>query len=213
MDVVQSQWMEYCTHCLQCRNCFGCCGLKGKDYCIFNKPYLKEEYEPLRKQIIEHMKKTGEYGKFFPGTFAANTYDESLAGFHWPLSDEHAKQYGFRISQRKWERESQYCDVLEIPDSTSEVDEELLTKVFCDEAAYLPFQIQKADIALADTLKVPLPHSYYSRRMQENFRMIPFSGALRTITCPRCQKETETSWPTAFDGRILCEECYFKEVY
>jgi len=213
MDIVQSQWMDYCTHCFQCRNCFGCCGLAGKEYYIFNKPYSKEDYGPLREKIIEHMKKTGEYGKFFPGSFAANTYDESLSGFYWPLNDEMAKQYGFRISHSQWERKPQYCEVSEIPDTTSEVDEELLTKVFWDETANRPFQIQKADIALADTLKVPLPHSYYSRHLQENFRMIPFTGSLRVITCPQCQKETHTSWPEMYDGRILCEECYFKEVY
>lgn len=35
----------YCYDCFGCKNCFGCVGLRNKDYCIFNKPYSKEEYK------------------------------------------------------------------------------------------------------------------------------------------------------------------------
>ena len=45
---------------------FGCVGLKKKEYCILNKPFLKSEYEDLLKKIIEHMTKTGEFGNLFP---------------------------------------------------------------------------------------------------------------------------------------------------
>lgn len=159
------------------------------------------------------MKKTGEYGKFFPGSFAANTYDESLAGFYWPLTKENSQKYGFRLSDHKQDRPAGSLDLAEIPDNSAEADESLPTKVFWDDQYGRPFQIHKADIAFAASLKVPLPYSYYARRLKENFRMIHFNGSLRSINCPQCQKDTQTSWYPEYDGRILCEKCYFQEVY
>jgi len=41
---------------VNCKNCFGCTCLRGKEYCIFNKQYTREEYETLVPQIIEKMK-------------------------------------------------------------------------------------------------------------------------------------------------------------
>jgi hypothetical protein len=46
-------------------NLFGCIGLRGKEYCILNKQYTKEEYETLVPKIIEKMKADGEWGEFF----------------------------------------------------------------------------------------------------------------------------------------------------
>src|SRR3989338_5472155 len=39
-----------------CHNCFGCAEMNGKQYCILNKQYSKEEYEQLAPRIIEQMK-------------------------------------------------------------------------------------------------------------------------------------------------------------
>jgi hypothetical protein len=39
-------------------NLFGCIGLRGKEYCILNKQYTKEEYEALVPKIIEKMKES-----------------------------------------------------------------------------------------------------------------------------------------------------------
>ena len=46
---------EYCIACRGISSCFGCVGLRKKQYCIFNKQYTKEEYQSLRKKIIDHM--------------------------------------------------------------------------------------------------------------------------------------------------------------
>ena len=52
----------YCNLCFYSKNLFGCCSLKHKQYCILNKQYSKEEYEKLVPKIIEHLKKSGEWG-------------------------------------------------------------------------------------------------------------------------------------------------------
>ena len=212
-NVVQCKFINYCAHCFQCENCFGCCGLVGKKYQIFNKPYSPEEFVKLKIKIIDHMQSTGEYGKFFPGYFAANPYDESISGFYWPLDKETAGRFGFRLSGRIPVRPVNALDSSEIPDNSSEANEKLTEKVFWDEAAGHPFQIQDADIVFSRDLGIPLPYTYYARRLQENFRLIPFDGMMRIVRCGKCGKETETSWTEGYDGRILCENCYLKEVY
>jgi len=212
-DLIQCQFMEYCMHCFQCKHCFGCCGLVGREYYIFNKQYSPEEYEREKARIIEVMKRTGEYGKFFPGHFAAAPYNESLAGFHWPLDEKTALRYGFWYKRREGKRQSTYDAASEIPDSAKDADDTLTKIVFWDEEEKYPFQIQKADIAFAKKVGVPLPRTYFAHRLKENFRMIPFDGSLRAVTCAKCGTQTQTSWSKDYDKRLLCEQCYLKEVY
>ncbi len=212
-NLIQCKFVEYCAHCFQCEHCFGCCGLVGKKYRIFNKQYTPEEYEKKKAAIIAAMKSSGEYGKFFPGSFAANPYDESLAGFYWPLDRDTAERYGFRLSDHQPQRPDGALDASMIPDRSDGIDRSIAESVFWDDAVGHPFRIEQADIAFAQELGVPLPHTYYMRRMQENFRLIPFDGMLRETRCGKCDRKTETSWSADYDGRVLCEECYLKEVY
>lgn len=212
-DMVQCKYMEYSAHCFQCEHCFGCCGLVGKKYHLFNKPYEPEEFERRKKEIVGRMKQENIYGDFFPGSFAASPYEESLAGFYWPLSKEQAAKYGFWLRGKPSERTPDAQDAATIPDRCDTANTDIAQKVFWDATENRPFQIQAADVTFAQDLAIPLPHTYYMRRIQENFRWIPFNGTLRTTACGKCETKTQTSWPKEYDGRILCEGCYLKEVY
>lgn len=212
-NVIQCKFMEYCAQCFQCEHCFGCCGLVKKKYHIFNTPFAPGEYEKRKAEVIAAMKKSKEYGKFFPAHFAANPYEESIAGFYWPLPTEEGKKKGFRMLEERGEREASAQDASHVPDRSDKADESVTKAAYWDAVAGRPFQILKEDVVFAQDLRVPLPYTYYMRRLQENFRLIPFDGTLRTVNCGKCRKETQTSWPKEYDGRILCEECYLKEVY
>lgn len=48
----------YCDSCSDCKDCFGCIGLRNRQYCILNKQYTKDEYEPTVAKLIAHMQKT-----------------------------------------------------------------------------------------------------------------------------------------------------------
>jgi hypothetical protein len=212
-NLIQCKNVEYSAHCFQCEDCFGCCGLRGKKYHFFNRACTPEEYEVLKEQAIARMKETGEYGKFFPGYFAAHPYDESLAHFYWPLGKAEAEALGFRFSKQNGTPPAGALPAETVPDRSDTVPDDLPSKVFWDDEAKRPFQIQQADIAFVQSAGVPLPWGYYAKRLQENFGMIPFDGSLRKTVCAKCNKDIETSWGPEYDGRILCEECYLKEVY
>ncbi len=209
-SVNDCKFTDYSAYCFQCSDCFGCCGLVGKKYCIFNKQYTKEEYAVLKEKIIKHMEQSEEWGKMFPGYFAPNPYDESLSGYHFPISSEQQKQLRFRDSKTVERKPTNALSISDIPDSYS--DEDFEGKVFWDEIAQRPFQIPKEDIQFSGKLKCPLPNSYYMRRIQENFDWMPFSGSLRRTKCAKSGKHIETSWPEEYDGRILSEEEYLKVI-
>lgn len=212
-NTIQCRYAEYCAHCFQCDHCFGCCGLVGKKYYIFNKPYSLDAYKILKAKIIAKMKSSGEFDRFFPGHFAANPYDESWASFYWPLSQDEQKQWGFRLSPVQEKRSAQAMDTASIPDNAGDAKDSLASQIFWDSVAEKLFQIQKADIVFSKKMKIPLPYTYYIRRIQENFRWMPFTGTTRTTSCGKCHQPIQTSWPELFNGRILCEGCYQKEVY
>lgn len=212
-NVIQCRWSEYCAHCFRCEHCFGCCGLVGKKYHILNKPYSPDAYEQEKKRIVAAMKESGEYGQFFPGYFAATPYEETISGFYWPLDLKQSETFGFRTRQRAAVRPEGTLDPSGIPDRSDEPESSMTKNIFWDAQAQRPFQLQETDIAFARDAGVPLSRTYYARRIQENFRLIPFNGTTRLTACPHCATETPTSWPEEYDGRILCEACYLKEVY
>ncbi len=88
-------FIEYCDSCHNSQNLFGCVGLKKSNYCILNRPYEKDEYELLKNKLIEHMKKTSEYGEFFPSLLSPFGYNETQGQIFMPLSKEQALAGGF----------------------------------------------------------------------------------------------------------------------
>jgi len=184
-DVIECRNMQYSAHCLQCKDCFGCCGLVGKQYYIFNKPYSAEEYKRRVKQIVEDLKRSGVYGQFFPAYFAACSYDDSLAGFHWPLSPERQRSLGYRISERAGISPPIGMPASKLPDSTFEATEAICDETFWDENVSKPFKIRKADLIFCRENRVPLSNQYYLTRLKENFRMIFFNGELRPAVCAK----------------------------
>lgn len=158
------------------------------------------------------MKATGEWGKFFPGYFAPNPYDESISGFYFPLSLEEQQKLGFRAGT-KLERKSAECvDASQIPDALREVKnkDELTSEVYWDSVFKRQFRITKKDLEISEKLNIPILSEYYIRRMQENLQWIPFDGELRNATCAKSGKPIKTNWPSEYDDRILCEEEYLK---
>lgn len=92
----------YCGQCTRnVNNCFGCVGLTNSQYCILNKQYSKEEYEELVPRIIEHMKKTGEWGEFFPSEVSPFDYNETVAAEFFPEGNDEFADAPFKIIEQE----------------------------------------------------------------------------------------------------------------
>ena len=130
--------VSYSIDCHSSEELFGCVGIRSGRYMIFNKRYEKEEYFKLKEKIIEHMKKTGEYGEFFPSKYSPHGINETRALEQLEFSKEEAMNKGY-----KWEDEIQETRGKEtiqqsdVPDSINEFETFFTEKesrpIFCEE--------------------------------------------------------------------------------
>lgn len=197
----------YCYGCDACQDCFGCSGLYRQQYCIFNQQYTKDEYERLVPQIIEHMRKTKEWGEFFSISLSPMPYNRTLAQRYFPLEKEEALQRGY-----KWEEE----DPKDYPDA---IDASLLPEGFPEEEKPFvvksllsghPFRITTQEIQKCRDLGVPLPRLTYQERMDERARKL---GDIRLYerTCARTGKPVITTYPPDSPYIIWDREEYVNE--
>lgn len=88
---------SYLYSCFYLSDSFGCDSMHSKQSnCILNKKYSKEQYENLKKKIIEHMKLNKEYGEFFPTQLSLYPYNLTIALDYYPLSREEALKKGYK---------------------------------------------------------------------------------------------------------------------
>ncbi len=212
-NVMKSRFVEYCVHCYNCSNCFACCGLVNAEYHILNKPFQPQDYKDAVARIKEYASSLGEYGQFFPGYFAANPYEESLAGYYFPLSREEQIKWGFRVGSAEVRERAGNLAVSSIPDSVAHATTDITKNVYWDEFAKRPFQITAFDLDFAKRTGTPLPEMYYIRRIKDIFRWMFFDGSLRTAKCALSQQSVLTNLPLTLDKRILCEESYLAQVF
>ena len=154
---------RYCWMCVGCKDCFGCVGLKKKQYCVLNKQYTKQDYEKLVREIVELMRKTGEWGEFFPLELSPAPYNHSLAQRVYPLTREEAKN-----AELWWYDKplvsGQAVDASDLPDELPRSDEALVVR---SAASGTLFRITSEEIRRYRDFKVPLPRVSYDERMQE----------------------------------------------
>ncbi|MEK7507493.1 MAG: hypothetical protein AAB602_00200 [Patescibacteria group bacterium] len=154
-----STFLEYSFNCFNSNHCFGSAGLRKKDYCILNKQYSREEYESLRKKIIDEMKAKGDYGEFFPISISLFGYNETVAQEQFPLAKEEALKRGF-----KWEdhprgtygKETISWD--KVPDSIKDfAPAEVSREIFVCTACEKNYRIISDEFNFYKKLGVPLP--------------------------------------------------------
>ncbi len=157
---------------------FGCVSLHQKEYCILNKPYSKEEYYPLQEKIIAHMRKTGEWGEFFPARHSLFAYNETIAQDYFPLSEAEAVARGYRWYHPADRRYGATIAVGDIPKRITETDDSILKETIrCVSQAteqgrshYLrcttAFRITERELELYRKMVIPVPERCYACRRQ-----------------------------------------------
>jgi hypothetical protein len=210
-----NSFIEYCDSVHNSNNLFGCIGIRKGEYCILNKQYTKEEYLDLKEKIIKHMKKTGEYGEFFPTWLSPFGYNETQAQVYMPITKEEALMKGF-----KWQDDIPFVknrETLEsenLPDSIDDISdkitEEILKCIKCDRN----YNIIKQELDLYKKLNVPIPRKCPNCRYIERLSL----RSERKLWHRSCMKEGctntfETSYAPDRPEIVYCESCYQQEVY
>jgi len=207
----------YCDMCFGVNNCFGCFGLKNKQYCILNKQYLKGEYTELKKKIIEHMRKTGEWGEYFPSNISPFTYNESMAQDYFPLTKDEALKAGYTWYDRPARDYEITEGVIKCASQNSREQKEKYP--LCTTA----FKTTPLELSLYKILNLPIPEKCFPCRRQDRFSLRnPRKLWHRQCMCDKnghfhgkskCEIEFETSYAPDRPEIVYCEKCYQQEVY
>lgn len=183
----------YSKLCMQnCHELFGCIGLRKAKYCILNKQYSQADYEALMPRIIEHMKKTGEWGEFFPAHLSPFAYNETLAQQYYPLSKEAAEANGYG-----WKEEVKSPLVEGVP--------------ICKDCGK-NFKIVSQEEVFYKKMALPVPTSCSECRHKTRFsKRNP--RKLWERACAQCFTAIQTSYAPERPEKVYCEACYLKETY
>ncbi len=216
----------YCDMCFGVQDCFGCFGLKQKQYCILNKQYIKEEYVKLKEKIIEHMRKTKEWGEYFPVRFSPFAYNESMAMDYFPLTREEVTQKGYLWYDRPVRDYKTTIFSKDLPRTLEEtsnniVDETIQCSMQLSEKdtenyslCATAFKITPLELSLYKILNIPIPEKCFPCRRQDRFKLRNQRKLWhRKCMKPDCSNEFETSYAPDRPEIIYCERCYNQEVY
>lgn len=215
--------VSYSDTCQNSQNLFGCVSVKKGDYMIFNKKYLKADYLELKEKIIEHMKKTGEYGEFFPPQIAPVYYNETQGNLYMPMTKEEVLTKGWH-----WEENTlgtygkETIKSASIPDKIEDVPDSYLNEIFACTACAKNYNITQNELLFYRKEKIPFPRKCPNCRYKRRFDFRPMRRLWhRSCVCDRpehgheakCPNEFETPYAPDRTEKIYCESCYNKEVY
>ena len=207
--------VQYSDSCYNCQSCFGCAGLNKKNYYILNKKYSKEDYEKLKSQIIESMKKKGSYGDFLLPGMSPFGYNETLAQEYYPMTKEEAVKKGFNwqdTTSGTYEKET--INKEKMPNTIGEVSENILNEILVCEDCEKNFKITKSEFDFYKRMGIPLPRKDFECRHKERMsKRNPRKLWHRKCMKKGCQNEFETSYAPNRSEIIYCERCYQQEVY
>ena len=210
----------YSDSCQSSENLFGCVGLKKANYCILNKQYTKEEYETLLPKIIEYIKKTGEWGEFFPTHLSPFSYNESVAQDEFPLLKEEALRMGL-LWQDSFTKTRGKATLTEIPDSIRDVDGSVTKEIFECKKCQRNYKVTDEEFVFYKKNDIPIPRECFFCRLFELYKERgPVRLWHRACMCEKsthkhegkCMNTFETSYAPERPEIVYCESCYNAEV-
>lgn len=223
----------YSDLCFNSNNLFGCMSLQKKEYCILNKQYTKEAYLELLPKIKEYMKKTGEFGEFFPASISAFAYNETVAQDYFPLTKEEAESQEYSWYERKTRSYATDLTPDQLPKTIKDTDDSILEKnILCKaqtkedlKKKYLncttAFRITRNELDFYRKLGIPIPELCFQDRRQNRLGLRnPRTLYKRTCECEkahpshqgRCQNDFKTTYAPEKPEILYCEPCYQIEV-
>src|SRR3989338_2719440 len=189
ITVYDSHDVRYSMNCQNCSNVFGSIGLRGKQYCILNKQYSKENYEFLLEKIIQHMKNQSyvdsksrqhTYGDFFPMEISPFGYNETIAQEEFPLTREEVNSSGYKWYEPSGKSHDISIASKNLSDTIQDVQESILESVVgcehewrCSEQCSTAFRIISQELEFYRKMNLPLPRlcpncRHYQRLKQRN---------------------------------------------
>jgi hypothetical protein len=213
--------LQYCIWGMSCKNCFGCVNLKRKQYCILNKQYSKEEFNKLKNQIIEDMKKNPyidkigrmfSYGEFFPPELSEFAYNRSNAMRFFKKTKEEALKEGYGWNDNTKEIGKSTIDAKDLSEIIEDVKDDIVKEAIKCISCVYSYNIAKGELDLLRKLDLPLPRECPKCRENKRFERMTMPR-LYDRKCDKCSIEVRSPYSPDRPEIIYCEKCYQQEVY
>ncbi|OGJ60781.1 hypothetical protein A3C37_02740 [Candidatus Peribacteria bacterium RIFCSPHIGHO2_02_FULL_53_20] len=204
--------ITYCDNCFSCKDCFGCVGLKQHQYCILNKQYSENEYRMVRSQLVEHMRKTGEWGQFFPHALSPFAYNETMASLYFPLTTGEVLKRGWKWKEADAKEQQYLGPRYEVPDDIKDVSDDIMKHILTCEVTGRLYKIIPQELKFYRDMRIPVPRKCPDQRRTERM-VLRNPRKLFDRTCAKCKKGIETTYALERPETVYCEECYLSTVY
>ena len=156
------------------------------------------------------MKKTGEWGEFFPTSLAPFSYNITMAQDHMPLSKEEILTKNFTWTDP--DQNSKYDGpTYKIPDSINDVNDDICDKILTCSKSGQNYKIQKNELQFCRSLGLPIPTQHHEIRFKERANLRN-PRKLHTRKCDKCHKEIQTTFAPDRPEKVYCEPCYLDEI-
>jgi hypothetical protein len=199
-------YSAFCSR--NCRYLFGCIGLKHKEHYILNTAYSPDEYVRTVKKIAAELIECGAWGEFFPPSFSAFGYNETVAQEYFPLSRREAEARGFKWSDYESPRpEGRTLEAAALPDSIAEVTDEIASFAIECEISKRLYRITKSELEFYRRQRIPLPRRHPDQRHLDRL-LLRNPRYLWTRSCGGCGTELRSSYSLQRPEQVLCENCY-----
>ncbi len=211
---------EYCGFCIGSKNNFGCINLKRKQYAILNKIYSKEEYESLKKKIIEDMDKNPyvdkngrvyKYGELFPSELSLFPYEDSNASKFFEKNKEQAINEGYNWKDKIENEYEITIKGVDLPQTIKEVKEDILDEIIGCSLCEKAYRLTREELNLYQKFNLPISSKCPKCREKRRFSLINKPKFNKT-SCAKCHKEIEVMHGLSLGRIIYCEKCYQNEI-
>lgn len=206
--VWSSQRVIHSVMCYNSQDLFGCTGTKKERFCILNKQYPEAEYHTLAAKLVRHMRETGEWGRFFPPAISLFGYNETVAADFYPLSEEQARQQGFRWHSTGTEKSA--ASGPEIPLSPVSTDD-LINTIWSCIGCGGPHRIQPQEAALHQKIGVSAPPYCFNCRHRARVQRVNRRQFFERKCCS-CSTIFNTVQDPAETPLVYCRNCSRNEL-
>jgi len=209
---------------LNCHHLFGCVWLKGKEYCVFNKQYTKNEYEKLVTRIIAHMRQTGEWWEFLHPSLTSFSYNDTVAQEHMPLRREEVMLRGYQWNDEnrdpvipEWanvvdRRRAPFRSITWLQVRNNMIAEaDLLKSIFICEKSWRPFRLVPRELEFYRRHSLPLPKQHSDLRHESRMGRKP-ARRLSMNQCATSGDKIISAYPEDWKQHVVSEEIYRRDV-
>jgi hypothetical protein len=215
-DVVNT---EYCFWAISSKNNFGCINLKRKSHCILNKEYSPEEYEKLKTQIIEDMKKNPyidergrvwSYGEVFQPIFCKFAYNNSNAMKFIPKTREQALNEGYIWNDEENLSMASTIKPADLPETIKETNDSILNQIIECANCARSYKVVQGELDLLRKMGLPVPHE--CPKCRENRRLTTQNKpGMYHRYCAKCNANIYTPYAPERPEIVYCVKCYQAE--